>query len=233
MGKVIMENKKVAITFTSDYGYIAEIAQEIAKILSSKGISTDIINLKRVRRNYWPMVENYNGILIGSNQGFWTYMKKQSNDFLRQNIPKVIERGIITGIFMSNPSDLPSILNPELATAALENEIMKKYGFKPSICAKFGPVIDLSRSSQIKSDMKSTLRSSAKSFSKQTGIVFNMKGYNDFRDWNRVHEFTLKFVDTFESKKITQEIGKKICPNCGQEVESSWKNCVYCAYKLK
>jgi menaquinone-dependent protoporphyrinogen IX oxidase len=227
-----MGNKRVAITFTSEYGYIAEIAQEMAKILADKGIFTDIVNLKKIRRNSWPMVEAYDGILIGSNQGFWTFLKKQSNDFLRENIHRLIEKGITTGIFMSDPNDLPSIINPELATVALENEIVKKYGFKPSICGKFGPVIDLSKSSTIKSEMKSNLRSFAKSFSRKTGIVFNMKGYNDFRDWNRIHEFTLKFANTIQSQSVITEI-KKICPNCGQEVESTWNNCVYCAYKLK
>jgi menaquinone-dependent protoporphyrinogen IX oxidase len=227
-----MVSKKVAIAFTSQYGYIAEIAQEIGKILTNKGISVDIINLKKARRNYWPIIENYDGILIGSNSAIWRFMRKQSNDFLRETIPRVIEKGIITGIFMSDPRDLPTILDPDSATVVLEKEIIKRYGFKPSMCRKFAPVIDLSRSSKIKSEAKKDLRLSAKHFSRKTGIVIDMKGYNDFRDWNRVNEFALRFANSIDSTTLQSE-NKRICPNCGKEVEPSWNNCIHCAYKLK
>jgi len=237
-----MANKRVLIVFSSTYGHVAEIAQEISKTLEEKGLAVDLIDLRKTRRNKWPYMEQYDGILAGSCSGntisFGVQgdgkhtLKRELRNFFNINIQEIIQKDKFLGVFRSNPFDLHVIISPEPADAFFEQVLIERYGFKPSICAVFGPVINLSRSSKMKYETKQDLRRKIKVLSKRTGIEFDMKGYNDFRDWDRIHNFSTKFAEMLDSSLIVSD-SVNHCPNCGSKVESSWKFCVSCTHKLK
>ena len=237
-----MANKRVLIVFSSTYGHVAEIAQEISKTLEEKGLAVDLMDLRKTRRNKWPYMEQYDGILAGSCSGntisFGVQgdgkhtLKRELRNFFNINIQEIIQKDKFLGVFRSNPFDLHVIISPEPADAFFEQVLIERYGFKPSICAVFGPVINLSRSSKMKYETKQDLRRKIKVLSKRTGIEFDMKGYNDFRDWDRIHNFSIKFAEMLDSSLISSD-SVNHCPNCGSKVESSWKFCVSCTHKLK
>lgn len=237
-----MANKRVLIVFSSTYGHVVEIAYEIAKTLEEKGLAVDLTDLRKTRRNNWPYMEQYDGILAGSCSGntisFGVQgdgrqtLRKELRNFFNVNIQEIIQKNKFLGVFRSNPFDLPVIISPEQADASFEQVLIERYGFKPPICANFGPVIDFSRSSKLKYETKQDLRKKVKMLSKRTGIEFDMKGYNDFRDWDRIHKFSIRFAEMIDSSLISSA-SVNHCPNCGEKIESSWKFCVNCMHKLK
>lgn len=237
-----MANKRVLIVFSSTYGHVVEIAYEISKTLEEKGLAVDLTDLRKTRRNKWPYMEQYDGILAGSCSGNTISfgiqgdgrhtLRKELRNFFNINIQEIIQKNKFLGVFRSNPFDLPVIISPEQADASFEQVLIERYGFKPPICAVFGPVIDFSRSSKLKYETKQDLRKKAKMLSKRTGIEFDMKGYNDFRDWDRIHKFSIRFAEMIDSSLISSA-SVNHCPNCGEKIESSWKFCVNCMHKLQ
>jgi menaquinone-dependent protoporphyrinogen IX oxidase len=237
-----MVNKRVLIVFSSTYGHIAEIAHEISKTLEEKGLAVDVTDLGRTRRNRWPNIDQYDGILAGSCSGNTiSYglqidgkqtLKRELRNFFNMNIQEIIQKNKFLGVFRSNPFDIDVIINPEPADAFFEQVLINKYGFKPPMCAVFGPVVDFSRSTKLKYETRVDLRRKVKVLSKHTGIVFDMRGYNDFRDWDRIHNFSIEFAERLDSSLIPSTPGNH-CPNCGGKIESTWKFCVNCMHKLQ
>ena len=149
-----MAGKKILVAYSSLYGSVEEISLEISKILEQKGFLVHLINLKKVRSSKWPYIGEYDGILVGSSSEFVQYalsrhgygpgkiVRKDPRNFLKKNLDEISQTNKILGIFRSDPLDFSVILNPEPAAKNLEELIIKKFGYKPSICAWFGPVID-------------------------------------------------------------------------------------------
>lgn len=235
-----MRNKKVLLCYSAPYGYVTEISLEISKILEENGLITHLIDLKKIRSSKWPSLDEYDAILTGSSAGDvtvlgvrWqgTVLRKELKNFFTLKLEEIIKNKKILGVFKSDPFNLGPIIFPEHASDSLEEKILTKYGFKPSICAQFGPVIDFSRKSRLKADPKKELKKIVKPIMKKTGLEFHMKGFNDFRDWERIREFSIKFAEMVGGSTISSEEGKT-CPNCGIKVDPSWKFCNMCKYKL-
>ncbi|MFW9942485.1 MAG: hypothetical protein ACFFFT_15710 [Candidatus Thorarchaeota archaeon] len=237
-----MVNKRVLIVFSSTYGHVAEIAHEMSKSLEEKGLVVDLTDLVRTRKSKWPYMDLYDGILAGSCSGNTiSYglqidgrqtLRKELRNFFNINIQEIIQKNKFLGVFRSNPFDLNVIISPEQADSFFEKVLIERYGFKPPMCAVFGPVIDFSRSTKLKYETRVDLRRKVKVMSKHTGIEFDMRGYNDFRDWDRIYKFSTEFAERIDSSLISSTPGN-VCPNCGSKIESSWNFCVNCMHKLK
>ncbi|GAH14236.1 unnamed protein product, partial [marine sediment metagenome] len=158
-------------------------------------------------------------------------LNKAVRNFLTLKLDEIFRNNKILGVFKSDPYDLGVILAPEAVAVSLEQNLINQYGVKPSICIQFGPVIDLSRKSKLNAETKKSLRTSIKTLMKKTGLEFDMKGFNDFRDWERIREFAEKFAEIVEKSTGSSERGDS-CPNCGIVVDSSWNFCTSCNYKL-
>ena len=238
-----MTGKRILIVYSGLYGYVEEISREMVRILEENGLNVHLVNLKKTRKSRWPYIGEYDGILVGSSSEFVRYaisrygprkvLRKDPKNFLKTNINEIVQSYKILGVFRSDPFDVSVILNPEPAAIELEELIVKKLGFKPSICAWFGPVINL-KHKKIIYEVRKRLRQDLKSMSRETGLEFDLKGYNDFRDWDRIQEFTLKFAGMVDSSiEPTSTEPRNQCPNCGNKVDPSWKFCVNCNHKLK
>lgn len=236
-----MTGKKILVGYSSLYGYVEEISLEISKILEQKGFLVHPINLKKVRSSKWPYIGEYTGILVGSSSEMARYalsrygpgkiVRRDPKNFLRTNLNEISQTNKILGIFRSDPLDFSVILNPDPAANLLEELIIKKFGYKPSICAWFGPVIDF-KSKKFRYDIKKYMRRELKKISRKTGLEFNLRGHNDFRDWERINEFTMRFAEMVDPS-LKSSGGSDTCPGCGTKINPSWKFCADCNYKLK
>lgn len=237
-----MTGKKILVAYSSLYGSVEEISLEISKILEQKGFLVHLINLKKVRSSKWPYIGEYDGILVGSSSEFVQYalsrhgygpgkiVRKDPRNFLKKNLDEISQTNKILGIFRSDPLDFSVILNPEPAAKNLEELIIKKFGYKPSICAWFGPVIDF-KHKKLYYKVKKSMRQDLKRISRKTGLEFNLRGYNDFRDWERINEFTMRFAEMVDPS-LKSSGGSDTCPGCGTKINPSWKFCADCNYKL-
>lgn len=236
-----MTSKKILIAYSGLYGYVEEISLEMSKILEQKGLIVHLTDLKKIRSSKWPYVGEYDGILVGSSSKFVRTMllrkgpgkivRKDPKNFLKTNINEIIQTNKVLGIFRSDPFDIDVIINPEPASNTLEELIMQRLGFKPSICGWFGPVINF-KDKKIRYDVKKYYRIDLKRVSRNTGIEFDLRGFNDFRDWDRINKFTLKFAEMVDpSLKSTESLDH--CPNCGTKIDPSWNFCGNCNYKLQ
>ena len=79
-----MSSKKVLIVYGTRYGSTAEIAKELAILMENQGIATQIVNLKEVKRKSWPLIDEYDGILVGSSIKIGRWMKEPKK-FLESN----------------------------------------------------------------------------------------------------------------------------------------------------
>ena len=225
-----MAGKKILVAYSSLYGYVEEISNEMVKILEQKGFVVHPINLKKVRSSKWPNIGEYDGILVGSSSEMVRYaisrygpgkiVRKDPRNFLITNLDEISQTNKILGIFRSDPFDFSVILNPEFAAKNLEELIIKKFGYKPSICAWFGPVIDF-KSKKFRYDVKKYMRRDLKKISRKTGLEFNLRGHNDFRDWERINEFTMRFAEMVDPS-LKSSGGSDTCPGCGTKINLSW-----------
>ena len=239
-----MTGKKILVAYSSFYGYVEEISNEMVKLLEQKGFVVHPINLKKVRSSRWPNIGEYDGILVGSSSEYVRYtisrqgfgqgpgkiVRKDPRNFLRTNLDEISQTNKILGIFRSDPLDFDVILNPEPAAKNLEELIIKKFGYKPSICAWFGPVIDF-KHKKFRYDVKKRMRWDLKQMRGKTGLEFNLRGHNDFRDWERIKEFTMRFAEMVDPS-LKSSGGSDTCPGCGTKINPSWKFCADCNYKL-
>lgn len=241
-----MASKKVLIVHSGTFGYVEEISREIVRILEENGLNVHLINLLKTKRSRWPYLQEYDGILVGATGphggsragpsrsffGLDPKMMKDARNFVKENLNEIVQKRKTLGIFRSDPFDFIVILNPDQSSIKLEQAIMKRFGFKPSICAWFGPVFDF-KSKKIRQDTKKMVRRELRKLSRESGIEFDLKGCNDFRDWDRIRNFALKFAGMVDSSiKPTSTKPGNQCPNCGKKIDPSWKFCVNCNYKL-
>ena len=113
-----MTGKKILVAYSSLYGYVEEISNEMVKILEQKGFVVHLINLKKVRSSKWPYIGEYDGILVGSSSEMVRYaisrygpgkiVRKDPRNFLITNLDEISQTNKILGIFRSDPLDFKS-----------------------------------------------------------------------------------------------------------------------------
>ena len=243
-----MSNRKVLIAYRSRHRYVEQIAREIAKTLNQEGLETRFLDVRNTRTKNWPSMDEFDGILVGTWVHVWEFTRrkkrnllyqtkdfpKKTKKFLTMNEIELKTKGKILGLFISDPFLLGYLEDPIGADDHLEQIMIQKLPVKADIYKIFGPVIDLSFSSHLKREDRDKLRRMVKEISKVTGLDFDYKGFNDFRDWDEIHNFTMKFARLVKGEVIEKEKLDKFCSLCGSKIENpEAKFCTNCGGKIE
>ncbi|HUY01528.1 MAG TPA: flavodoxin domain-containing protein, partial [Candidatus Deferrimicrobium sp.] len=140
-----MSSKKVLIVYGTRYGSTAEIAKELAILMENQGIATQIVNLKEVKRKSWPLIDEYDGILVGSSIKIGRWMKEPKK-FLESNTKVFNMRGKVLGLFVSAGTAVSDY--GKAKADYLEKEI-QKLAIQVDIYDTFGVIFDFSESSRL------------------------------------------------------------------------------------
>ena len=214
----------VLIAYSDNYEYIVDIADNMSRQLRNSGLNVDNLDLERTKQKRWQDLKGYQGvILISGKKKFFNFWNKKAKKFASFYIGP-LEKFLLTGFFRSDPWALDSLKDPVKTNEKFGNDILKTCSFIPNYFEDLGPVLDFSHHSKLKHDDKSTLKDSAKSIAKKTGLEFEYKGVNDFRNWYRIEEICNEYV-----KKLLQ--GNK-CPTCGTIIPNGANFCVSCGEKM-
>jgi menaquinone-dependent protoporphyrinogen IX oxidase len=118
---------------------------------------------------------------------------------LKKNGLKILENNKILGVFVSSAF---SLLDEKKAKERYIEKILKNYNLRPHIYDIFGPVFDFSDNSKLSILEKKLLKLTVKTISKETELIIDENGRNDFRDWQRIDKFANNFSDFLIRKKI-------------------------------
>lgn len=218
-------NHKIIIAYVDKYGYVSEIADSMTRKFRDLGINTDILDLRRTRESKWPSLSDYTGVILisaGKTKllSFWT---GRARKFASLYVAP-LEKEKVTGLFRSDPWEYGGLLDPISAKEKFLKSILNTCNFIPNFYEEFGPVFDFSRKSKLKRDDREILKDSAKRLAKKTGLEFEYKGFNDFRDWNRIEEVCKEIVERLQKGKP--------CASCGSVVPLEAEFCKTCGNKM-
>ena len=217
-------NHKILVAFVDKYGYVSEIADTMSRTFRESGLKVDLVDLRRIRQSKWPTINNYTGvILISAGRtkllSFWTGRARKFAIYVGP-----LEKEKVIGFFRSDPWEYQGLLDPVNTKEKFGKSILKTFNFIPDYYEDFGPVLDFSRRSKLKRDYRKILKDSARRIAKKTGLEFEYKGFNDFRDWNRIEEVC---------KEIIEQLQKgKSCASCGNLVLEGAEFCSSCGNKM-
>ncbi len=192
-----MAGKKVLIAYGTRYGSTEEISQKIAEILENKGLEVQLVDLKKTKSKEWPSLENFDGVLVGSSIKIFKWMN-EPQEFLKKHKVEIQKRVKILGLFVScGTASVPE--NCEKAKNDYLEKVMAKIGIEADIYDAFGGVYDFSESSRMGSLDKRMLKMGLKEMAKDSGIKYDEKGRNDFRDWDQIRSFAEKFAELMKT----------------------------------
>jgi menaquinone-dependent protoporphyrinogen IX oxidase len=179
-------SKKVLIAFGSRWGSTEGIAYELSRELTNIGLKPALINLRQTNQDHWPAVDKYSAIILGTGIRIsqWT---KEVKEYLKKNQEKLVNGDVILGFFIS----CGYASDPDHYPIAIREFIEKKFrkiGIKPDIFEAFGGIFDFSVNSKLTSIDRKILKLGARDLCMK--IDYNTK--NDYRNWERVHEFSTK-----------------------------------------
>ena len=218
-------NNKILVAYFDKYGYVNEIVDNMSRILRESGLEVDLVDLRRTRENKWPAINDYTGIILISAGrtkllSFWT---GRARKFASVHVAP-FEKEKVIRFFRSDPWEYQGLTDPLKAKEKFGKSILQTCSFIPDYYEEFGPVLDFSRKSKVKRDDRNILKDAAKRLAKKTGLEFEFKGFNDFRDWNRIEEVC---------KEIVKELQKgNSCASCGNIVPEGTEFCSSCGNKM-
>ncbi|MFX1276567.1 MAG: zinc ribbon domain-containing protein [Promethearchaeota archaeon] len=218
-------NKKILVAFFSKYGYIKEITEFISTQFKENGLQVDLLDLRKPKRNKWPSLNDYKGVIIGSSKTLYRFWHRTVKKFVKDNIYFLINHYKIVGFFLSDPNEALILLDPIECDNKFKERIIKNFKFLPDFYLDFGPVLDFSKRSKLNYDERRDLRQNIKLLLGRTSIKIDYNGFNDFRDWDKVRNFTLNFLNILIEGKKCNACGKVIafsavfCTNCGIKLE--------------
>ncbi|MFX0087699.1 MAG: flavodoxin domain-containing protein [Candidatus Hodarchaeota archaeon] len=181
---------KALIAYGTRYGATQGIAERMAEWLSENNINPDVIN---VRKDPWPDLFQYNGLILASGIriGQWT---KETKNFIKKNKTEINEFNGPKFFFVSSgyaaiPERYQEI-KEEYCIKALEN-----LGVSVDRYEAFGGVMNVSPSSNVGWLDKKLMKAAAKE-----AANFDPEGVNDYRDWDKIEEFTREFIQRLRTK---------------------------------
>ncbi|MBY9018366.1 MAG: hypothetical protein KGD66_05990 [Candidatus Lokiarchaeota archaeon] len=218
-------NHKVLVTFSDNYGHVSEIADNMSRKLIDLGLTVDTIDLERTKQKRWPTINDFNGVILISGQNkMWTFWNKKAKKFVTFYVSPFEGKNKVIGFFRSDPWAYQGISDPVKAKEKFGKNILKSFNFIPDFYDDFGPVLDFSRKSKLKHDDRSSLKGIAKEIGKKTGLEFEYKGFNDFRDWNRIEEICDEFAEKLQKGNS--------CSSCGNIIQKGIEFCTNCGNKM-
>lgn len=176
---------KALIAYGTRYGATQGIAERMAEWLAENSIDFDLINVKK---DPWPELSEYNGLILASGIriGQWT---KEMKSFIKKNKTEISRfNGPIMFFVSSGYAAIPEKyqeIKEEYCTKAFED-----LGVQADAYEAFGGVMNVSSSSNVGWLDKKLLKIAGKE-----SPNFDPDGINDYRDWDKIEEFTKEFIE--------------------------------------
>jgi menaquinone-dependent protoporphyrinogen IX oxidase len=185
--------KKVLVLYGTRYGTTKGISDEIEKLIKEKGIATESYNLKENPLKKIPPLKNYNGVLLGTGimMGRWT---KAFKNFVKKRKSEINEIQDNIGFYVccgeaSEKSKINTAINKYI-TLKLED-----LGLNPALVDAFGGAYDLTEGSAITGMMRKIVIGIMKD---EYGVPDPEGKLHDFRDWDQIKDFAVKFSNLIE-----------------------------------
>jgi len=192
-----MTDKEILIAYGTRFGSTEEVAHEIAKTLETKGLTIQLLNLKKVKEKEWPSIKSFKGIIVGSSIKMGRWMNEPEN-FLKKHAKVFKQREKVLGIFVSSGYAAIPEKTQQVRQEYLES-ILNELEIQADIYDGFGGVFDFSASSKMGFLDKKIARMAAKMAMKELGkeqaIKIDEKTKVDQRDWNQIRKFAEKFAE--------------------------------------
>lgn len=176
--------QNVLIGYRSRYGSTEEIAHDMASTLREMGINADAIDLKKGTKEM--VLDAYDLVLVGSGimAGRWT---KEPLNFIKKNLSTLLEKRVALFVVCAYAA------NPEMydvvQTQFLDKIIEKFPGLSPVSTAYFGGVLDLNKYNRLVRKMVEAM------IRQQSGSDEEIPERIDFRDWDKIREWTKSLVE--------------------------------------
>jgi len=183
---------KALIVYGSRYGCTKEIAQKMGDIIEEEGIECHVINLKEEKKKNWPLVNVYNGVIVGSGIQISQWVG-EAKKYLKEISPELKKGKPKYAIFVSSGY---SSVDSDKAKEQYIDKILEKMGLPPPIMsAAFSGVMDFSESSNLGKLKKEALKMAAKGMADENKeLEFDYQGCNDLRDWPAIEQFARDFA---------------------------------------
>ena len=183
-----MLNNKVLIVYCSRYGTTEEIAMKIASELEELGSQIDLINLKTIEKKFWPNINKYRAIIIGTSikMGKWT---KEIKQYIELNLLNLRNYAFPIGIFIISGLASDPNKHDELREKYIEKPL-RNYKLTVSLYEIFAGVLDLTDASKLSWLDKKIVEAMAK---EDQNIKINQK--NDFRNWQNISHFVQTYYN--------------------------------------
>lgn len=180
---------KVLIVYGTRYGATEGIAKRMAEWFNTASFEVELINVKK---DPWPDLSQFQGLVLGTGIkiGQWTkemknFIKKHNDEISNFKGPKIF---FVCSGYAAIPERYQEI-KEEYCLKALTN-----LGASVDDFEAFGGVMDVSPTSNVGWLNKQII----KAVDKQS-IDFDPKGINDYRDWEKIEEFTQTFIQRLKN----------------------------------
>jgi menaquinone-dependent protoporphyrinogen IX oxidase len=185
-----MSEKKVLIAYGTWYGSTGGITKNIAKALEKEDISSKVVNLCITKEDEWPVINNFDGVLVGSGikVSEWT---KEPLEFLKNNKDELNKDENIFGMFVCSAM---SIVNPSYAKKTYLEDLAEEMGIKADVYEVLSGVFDFSKVQKIGFLEKRAIKSLMEGVEKAKGIKIDWNGKNDLRDKKQIRSFAKSFA---------------------------------------
>ena len=177
---------RVLIAYGSRYGSTEEIAYKISEYLKDMNVESTVINVKKEKKQ--PKLIKYDGVIVGSSIKISKWMNEPKN-FLKNNSREL--ENMKLAVFISCIS---KINDPEYAQKDLLEKIFTETGVTPDLYEAFGPLIDMTGNSRMGFLDKMISKTVITGLNNDLNLNLDPDGRNDLRDWDKIKEFTEKFV---------------------------------------
>lgn len=182
-----MSEKKILFLYGSRYGSTEQIVKKMSEICKLKNVNATIINLKTTPNEQLPKLEAYNGIIIGTGIQVDQWVSEVKK-FTVRNKDKLNELKGPVGFFISAgfasfPEQFEETKKADLI------EPLAKMGIKTKNYEAFGGVFDFSKNSPVPWISRNLVKMIIAKNDK-----IDKSGYNDFRDWDKIQNFTMNFL---------------------------------------
>ena len=161
-------------------------------------MEADLLDVKK--RKDWPSLERYDGVIVGSGVKMTRWMGEPMA-FLRRRRHEL--KGKKLALFISCMSVL---IEPENTQKDLLEKVAEGAGVEAGLMEAFGPVLDAGSGSRMGFLDKKIAQSVMLGLSKEHGMELNMKGRNDFRDWDRIRDFAHRFAESLKKLPVRDSL---------------------------
>ncbi|MHA1791836.1 MAG: flavodoxin domain-containing protein [Promethearchaeota archaeon] len=183
--------KNVLIVFGTRFGGTTRIATHIASGLKKNGVNVVVHDVDDLKKDNDVLNEQeFDAIIIGSGiqVGKWTSKMRKFIEKYKEELNKANLLAMFVSCGTANSEKgIQEAINNYIT------EFANHHGLHPDIIAAFGGVYDFSSKSRISKVKQAMIKAVIKN--NEDISKYNLKGVNDFRDWNLIDKFTNQVLE--------------------------------------